>query len=89
MTNEISIIQPSKLQQQLVEPMLQMQADLAAFKATVDSKELSSKYLTIPQVCELLHVSRSTIYRMVRNGDLRARRCTNGYCSLKKILRNF
>ena len=89
MTNEISIIQPSKLQQQLVEPMLQMQADLAAFKATVDSKKLSSKYLTIPQVCELLHVSRSTIYRMVRNGDLRARKAYKRVLFSEKDIEKF
>ena len=72
MDEQIQIITGSELQKQL-EPLFELRDEIAALKEDIN-KKASTKFLTIPQVCELLHVSRSTIYRMVRNGDLIAKK---------------
>lgn len=87
MNGKIQLIENDELQKQL-EPLFELRDEITALKEDINKKP-SAKYLTIPQVCELLHVSRSTIYRMVRNGDLKMKKAYNGYCSQKKILRNF
>ena len=69
--NKFLILEGSELQKQL-EPIFEMKEDVAALKKAVTQKS-SSKYFTIQEVCSLLHVSRSTIYRMIKNGDLKAR----------------
>ena len=63
MKEEIKLINGSELQRQL-EPLYELKSDI--------SKKTSAKFYTIPQVCEILHVSRSTVYRMIRNGNLKA-----------------
>lgn len=72
MEREVLLLENNKLQQQL-EPLYEMKADITALKESIYKKP-SIKYLTISQACELLHVSRSTVNRMIRNGDLAAKK---------------
>lgn len=51
--------------------MYELKSDIANLKTEI-SKKASTKLYTIPQVCEILHVSRSTVYRMIRDGNLKA-----------------
>lgn len=66
---EISILTREDLLEQL-RPLLELKNEVIALKEDI-GKRASPKYLTISQVCERLHVSRSTVNRM-RNGDLKA-----------------
>ena len=70
MKEEIKLINGSELQRQL-EPLYELKSDIVNLKTEI-SKKTSAKFYTLPQVCEILHVSRSTVYRMIRNGNLKA-----------------
>ncbi|HJD74820.1 MAG TPA: helix-turn-helix domain-containing protein [Bacteroides reticulotermitis] len=70
MKEEITLINGSELQRQL-EPLYELKSDIVNLKTEI-SKKTSAKFYTIPQVCEILHVSRSTVYRMICNGNLKA-----------------
>lgn len=67
---EISILTREDLLEQL-RPLLELKNEVITLKEDI-GKRASPKYLTISQVCERLHVSRSTVNRMMRNGDLKA-----------------
>ena len=82
MSNDFFLLKGSELQKQF-EPILEMKEDVAALKKAV-TQNPSSKYYTILEVCSLLHVSRSTIYRMIRNGDLKARKAYRRVLFLEK-----
>ena len=56
MKDIVKLVNGSELQKQL-EPLYELKSDIAN---------------TIPQVCEIMHVSRSTVYRMIRDGNLKA-----------------
>ena len=86
MDKQIQIISGSELQKQL-EPLFELRDEITALKE--DIKKPSAKYLTIPQVCELLHVSRSTIYRMVRNGDLKMKKAYKRVLFSEKDIEKF
>ncbi|WP_315969404.1 helix-turn-helix domain-containing protein [Odoribacter laneus] len=70
MPMEISILTRDDLLKQL-RPLLELKDEVIALKEDV-GKRTSPQYLTISQVCERLHISRSTVNRMMRNGDLKA-----------------
>ena len=63
MKDIVKLVNGSELQKQL-EPLYELKSEI--------SKKASTKLYTIPQVCEILHVSRSTVYRMIRDGNLKA-----------------
>ena len=72
MKDIVKLVNGSELQKQL-EPLYELKSDIANLKTEI-SKKASTKLYTIPQVqvCEILHVSRSTVYRMIRDGNLKA-----------------
>ena len=59
MKEEIKLINGSELQRQL-EPLYELKSDIVNLKTEI-SKKTSAKFYTIPQVCEILHVSRSML----------------------------
>lgn len=87
MDKQIQIIASSELQKQL-EPFFELKDEITALKEVIN-KKASTKFLTIPQVCELLHVSRSTIYRMVRNGDLKMKKAYKRVLFSEKDIEKF
>lgn len=72
MDRQFQFVEGSELQKQL-ELLFELKAGFTSLKEDMNKKS-SARYLTIPEVCGLLHVSRSTIYRMVRNGDLKMKK---------------
>ena len=82
MHNAIFLLEGSELQKQF-EPIFEMKEEVAALKKAVTQKP-SSKYYTISEVCSLLHISRSTIYRMMKNGDLKAKKAYRRVLFLEK-----
>ena len=66
----ISILTKEEIFSQL-RPLLELKDEVVALKEEI-SKKTSPQYLTISQVCERLHISRSTVNRMMNNGDLKA-----------------
>ena len=70
MKDIVKLVNGSELQKQL-EPLYELKSDIANLKTEI-SKNTSAKFYTILQVCEILHLSRSTVYRMIRNGNLKA-----------------
>lgn len=87
MNQKISFIEGSELQKQL-EPLFELKNEFIALKEDINKKS-SAKFLTIPQACALLHVSRSTIYRMVRNGDLKAKKAYKRVLFFEKDIEKF
>lgn len=87
MKEKILVIEGCELQKQL-EPLLELRDEITALKEDINKKS-SANYLTIPQVCELLHVSRSTIYRMVRNGDLKMKKAYKRVLFSEKDIEKF
>ena len=78
MKDIVKLVNGSELQKQL-EPLYELKSDIANLKTEI-SKKASTKLYTIPQVCEILHVSRSTVYRMIRDGNLKAHKaCSDTY----------
>ena len=67
---EISILTKEEIFRQL-RPLQELKDEVIALKEEI-SKKTSPQYLTISQVCERLHISRSTVNRMMNNGDLKA-----------------
>ena len=67
---EISILTTEEIFRQL-RPLQELKDEVIALKEEI-SKKTSPQYLTISQVCERLHISRSTVNRMMNNGDLKA-----------------
>ena len=67
---EISILTKEEIFSQL-RPLIELKDEVVALKEEI-SKKTSPQYLTISQVCERLHISRSTVNRMMNNGDLKA-----------------
>lgn len=84
---EIQLIKGSELQK-LLEPLFELKAEITALNEGINKKSVA-KFLTIPQVCALLHVSRSTIYRMVRNGDLKAKKAYKRVLFFEKDIEKF
>lgn len=88
MKQYISIIGDSELQKRL-EPLYELKSDIDSLKSEIN-KKATTKFYTILQVCEILHLSRSTVYRMIRNGDLKAhkayRRVLIPETSIKNLL---
>lgn len=66
----ISILTKEEIFSQL-RPLIELKDEVVALKEEI-SKKTSPQYLTISQVCERLHISRSTVNRMMNNGDLKA-----------------
>lgn len=71
MTEDFLIIRGSELQKRL-EPVLEMREEIASLKKVVIQKP--PKYYTIKELCALIHISRSTVYRMIRNGHLKPKK---------------
>ena len=91
MKQYISIIGDSELQKRL-KPLYELKSDINSLKSEIN-KKATAKFYTILQVCEILHLSRSTVYRMIRNGDLKAhkayRRVLIPETSIKNLLINY
>lgn len=87
MNQKISFIEGSELQKQL-EPLFELKNEFIALKEDINKKS-SAKFLTISQVCALLHVSRSTVYRMVKNGDMKAKKAYKRVLFSEKDINNF
>lgn len=71
MTENFVIMNGSEFRKEL-EPVLEMRDEIAALKKVVIQKP--PKYYTIKELCALIHVSRSTVYRMIRNGHLKPKK---------------
>ena len=68
----MNVFYVSDLQEQL-KPLYGLKSEIASLKAEV-SKTTLPKFFTIAQVCEILKISRSTTNRMIKNGDLKAKK---------------
>ncbi len=51
--------------------------------------KVDERYLTLPEVAERLKVSRRTIYRWIKNGDLDAYQFGREYRITESALKNF
>lgn len=69
---KMNVFYVSDLQEQL-KPLYGLKSEIASLKAEV-SKTTLPKFFTIAQVCEILKISRSTTNRMIKNGDLKAKK---------------
>ena len=70
MKEEIKLINGSELQRQL-EPLYELKSDIVNLKTEI-SKRLQLSSTQFLKYAKFLHVSRSTVYRMIRNGNLKA-----------------
>lgn len=59
--------------QDLIRLLQEIQVEISLLKGEM-KKKASERYFTVAETCELLKVSRSTLYRMTANNDLPARR---------------
>ena len=69
---KMNVFYVSDLQEQL-KPLYGLKSEIASLKAEV-SKTTLPKFFSIAQVCEILKISRSTTNRMIKNGDLKAKK---------------
>lgn len=74
--------------QKQLELLFELKNEFIALKEDINKKS-SAKFLTISQVCALLHVSRSTVYRMVKNGDMKAKKAYKRVLFSEKDINNF
>lgn len=69
---KLQILDVGDLQKQLA-PLYGLKSEIVSLKAEV-TKTALPKFFTIAQVCEILKISRSTTNRMIKNGDLKAKK---------------
>ena len=72
MLKETYLIKEMELQD-LIRLLQEIRVEISSLKGEV-KKKASERYFTVAETCELLKVSRSTLYRMKVNNDLPAKR---------------
>ncbi len=51
--------------------------------------KVDERYVTLPEVAERLKVSRRTVYRWIKNGDLNAYKFANEYRITERDIKDF
>ena len=62
----------------------QQQADSEDIRERNRQKLLSQEFLSVPSACELLSISRPTIYKMIANGKIKAYRISERIIRIKR-----
>lgn len=89
MKRDFTLISGSELLSKLEQPLDELRSGVRDLQAEV-RKKATVKYYTISEVCDILHVSRSSINRYIRSGLLTAhkagRRVLISEASIRKSL---
>lgn len=90
MKQSFTLISDSELLSKLEQPLEELKSGMRDLQVEVRKKTMV-KYYTISEICDILHVSRSSIYRYIKDGLLIAhkagRRVLISETSIRKVLK--